>query len=305
MKLKRHRLNPILKPLSLNPWEALNVFNCGVVYHNALFHMFYRAQGVDYVSYIGYAVSADGIHFNRLRDPVLSPADEWETRGVEDPRITYLADEARFIMAYTAYSPLGITPMFAESTNLITWRRIGPLVTGEDNKDHVLFPRKIKGRYVTFHRRPPSIWIATSEDLKHWDDFAVAMEPREEAWDCNRVGAAGVPIETEEGWLVIYHAYYFDRFYRLGVCLLDLDDPTRVIARPASFIIEPREPWEIKGDVPNVIFSTANPVVSTAVGVPSDERTADIVYVYYGGADRVIGLATCELDELLAFARTG
>jgi predicted GH43/DUF377 family glycosyl hydrolase len=299
MKLKRHQANPILKPLPLNSWEALNVFNCGVVYHNDLFHMLYRAQGVDYVSYIGYAVSADGVQFNRLHDPVLSPEGDWETRGVEDPRITYLADEGRFVMAYTAYSPLGITPMFAESTNLITWNRLGPLVTGEDNKDHVLFPRKIKGRYVTFHRRPPSIWLAASDDLKHWDNFAVVMEPRVEGWDCNRVGAAGVPIETDHGWLVIYHAYDLDRVYRLGVCLLDLEDPTRVIARPEPFLIEPREPWEIKGDVPNVIFSAANPVV------PSPGEASDIVYVYYGGADRVIGLATCALDELLAFARAG
>ena len=110
MRLQRHLANPILRPNPLNEWEALNVFNCGVVYYNKLFHMFYRAQGVDYVSRIGYAVSADGVHFNRLAQPVLSPQDEWETRGVEDPRITHLADEGRFIMAYTAYSPLGITP---------------------------------------------------------------------------------------------------------------------------------------------------------------------------------------------------
>jgi predicted GH43/DUF377 family glycosyl hydrolase len=293
MMLQRHPANPILKPEPFHEWEALNVFNPGVIYHNALFHMFYRAQGVDYVSRIGYAVSADGVHFNRLSRPLLSPQDEWEWRGVEDPRVTYLPAEGRFIMAYTAYSPLGITPMFAESANLISWTRIGPLITGEDNKDHVLFPRPIGGRYVTFHRRPPAIWLATSPDLNSWGDFEVVMETRPDNWDSKRVGGGGVPIETEHGWLVLYHAYDFDHVYRLGVCLLDLDDPRRVIARPRDFIFEPRETWECKGDVRTVVFSAANPVVG------------DTVYVYYGAADRVIGLATCALAELLDFARAG
>lgn len=293
MRLKRHPVGPILKPNPLNEWEALNVFNCGVVHHNELFHMFYRAQGVDYVSCIGYAVSRDGVRFNRLQQPLLSPQDEWETRGVEDPRVTYLSDEGRFVMAYTAYSPLGITPMFAESTNLITWRRLGPLVTGEDNKDHVLFPRRVGGRYVAFHRRPPSIWIAFSEDLVHWGNFQMVMGPRSGNWDCKRVGGGGVPIETEDGWLVLYHGYDDEIVYRFGVCLLDLDDPTQVLSRPGGFLLEPRETWELKGDVPRAIFSAANPVVD------------DTVYVYYGGADRVVGLATCDLNELLAFARSG
>lgn len=293
MKLRRHPGNPILRPNPLNEWEALNVFNCGVVHHSGLFHMLYRAQGVDYVSHIGYAVSADGVRFNRLHQPVFSPAYEWESRGVEDPRITPLADEGRFIMAYTAYSHSGIRPMFAESSNLITWERIGPLVTNQKNKDHVLFPRKIGGRYVTFHRPPPSMWLAYSDDLRTWGDSRLVMEPRPGLWDATTIGAAGVPIETEHGWLIIYHGYDEKHVYRFGAALLDLEDPSKVISRPEGFIMEPVEPWEHKGDVPEAIFSTANPVVDGTV------------YVYYGGADRVIGLATCGLDELLEFARFG
>jgi beta-1,2-mannobiose phosphorylase / 1,2-beta-oligomannan phosphorylase len=293
MKLQRSPLNPILSPNPLNAWEALNVFNPGAIYHNGLFHLFYRAQGFDYVSHIGYAVSSDGVHFNRLQQPILSPQDDWESRGVEDARLTYLAEEDRFIMAYTAYSGRGITPMFAESRNLLTWRRIGPLVTGEDNKDHVLFPRKVNGRYLSFHRRPPAIWLAYSDDLITWSDFAVVLEPRSDGWDCKRVGAGGVPIETEHGWLVLYHAYDFDHVYRLGVCLLALDDPGRVTHRPAGYLLEPQEPWELKGDVPNVVFSTANPVVD------------GVVHVYYGGADRLVGLATGHLTELLRFVQSG
>lgn len=293
MLLQRYSGNPILLPTPLNSWESVKVFNCGVVHHQGLFHMFYRAQGVDAISRIGYAVSLDGIHFNRLSEPVLFPQDEWETWGLEDPRVSYLEDERRFIMAYTAYSPKGITPMFAESINLLTWKRIGPLVTGEDNKDHVLFPRKIGGRYVTFHRRQPGMWLATSEDLVHWGGFEPVMGPRPGLWDSVRVGAGGVPIETEYGWLCIYHGYDERLNYRLGTCLLDREDPRKVLARPLGFILEPQEPWELKGEVPNVVFTGANPVVEGKV------------YVYYGAADRVIALATCSLDELLDWTLHG
>jgi predicted GH43/DUF377 family glycosyl hydrolase len=291
MRLQRHPDSPILLPNPLHEWEARNVFNPGVVYHNNLFHLFYRAQGPDYVSRLGYAISQDGVHFNRMVDPLLGPQDEWETRGIEDPRITYLKDEGRFVMAYTAYSPLGITPMIATSQNLIAWERIGPLITGEDNKDHVVFPRKIQGNYVAFHRRPPSIWLATSPDLKTWGGFQEVMTVRPDNWDSKRVGAGGPPIETEYGWLVLYHAYDFNHVYRLSACLLDLDDPTKVIARPQGFLLEPEEVWELKGEVNMVVFSGANPVVE------------GVVYVYYGGGDRVIGLATCGLEELVEWVR--
>lgn len=170
MKLTRASSMPILLPDPTSEWEATNVFNPSVIYTNGLFHMHYRAQGSDWISRIGYAVSEDGLHWNRLRRPVLEPEGKWESRGVEDPRITEI--DGVYCMAYTAYGSSGleafhITPMLARSENLITWKRIGPLVRGEDNKDHVLFPRKIKGRYVALHRRPPQIWIAESDDLLH------------------------------------------------------------------------------------------------------------------------------------------
>lgn len=291
MPFVRHPNNPILTPDPLNPWEALNVFNPAVIYHQGLFHMLYRAQGLDYVSSLGYAVSPDGLQFNRLREPVLAPEGPEERRGVEDPRVTYMEAENRFIMAYTAYSDLGTTPMFAESENLITWQRIGPLVRGEENKDHVLFPRKIDGKYFSFHRRPPAIGYALSDDLLHWDLQGSIIKPRPGAWDNNRVGAGGVPIETDEGWLVIYHAYDQDHIYRLSACLLDLEKPWQVIHRARDSFMEPREIWEQKGDVPNVVFSCANPMVN------------DTVYLYYAGADRMIGLATAKLTDVINFVK--
>lgn len=305
MKLQRHPANPLLLPDPTSNWEALNVFNPSVIHHNGLFHMHYRAQGLDWVSRIGYAVSADGVTWNRLREPVLGPHDGSDSRGVEDPRVALI--DGVFYMTYTAYgrefqgtgqpthSGGGILPMIARSTNLITWERLGPIVRGEDNKDHVLFPRKIHGRYAALHRRWPNVWIAYSDDLRHWPEEAMARMygPRGDdptAWDSLSVGSNGVPIETEAGWLLINHGYNEDHIYKFGVCLVDLDDPTRMLHRPRQAIFWPEELWELRGDVPNVVFSCANLVVDGQV------------YVYYGGGDHVIGLATCALQDLLEFA---
>lgn len=303
-RLSRHESSPILTPDPLSPWEGKNIFNPSVIYHNGLFHMHYRAQGTDWTSRIGYAVSSDGISFNRLRDPVLVPADDSDLLGVEDPRVVEI--EGTFYMSYTAYgkpvSPHGrflfgsIRPMFARSPNLITWERIGPLVEGEDNKDHVLFPQKIGGRYACLHRRRPNVWIAFSDDLRTWreEDMRQIYGSRPDGWwDHKSVGNNGVPIRTDHGWLCLNHAYDQHHVYRLGVILLDLEDPTRVVHRPEEPIFMPETLWEIRGDVPNVVFSNGNVVVG------------DEVFVYYGGADHVIGLATCPLAELIEFARRG
>lgn len=295
MKFQRHYA-PVLTPNPANDWEALNVFNPAVVHHNGLFHMHYRAQGRDYVSHIGYAVSQDGITWNRLQRPVLSPSGDADARGVEDPRVTEL--DGRFYMAYTAFdrsspfpdtgvAPKGITPMYAVSDNLIIWEKLGPLVKNEDNKDHALFPRKFCGQYVTFHRRPPSIWLAFSDDMREWNDHVEIIKPRPGLWDGKRVGAGGPPIETEAGWLVIYHGYDDDHVYCMGTALLDLENPRRVLKRPEGSVLEPKAAWERRGDVPNVVFGCANPVVNGTV------------YLYYGGADRVVGLATANLKDLL------
>ena len=302
MKLKRHP-HPVMLPDPTSDWETYNVFNPSVIQH-------YRAQGLDWISRIGYAVSEDGIRWNRMRRPVMEPIDGTDSRGLEDPRVTEI--DGVFYMCYTAYGreflgegePIdahfggGILPMIARSENLITWERIGPIVKGENNKDHVLFPKKLNNRYAALHRRWPNVWIAFSEDLVRWPekDMDMVYGPRNddlEAWDFKSVGSNGVPIETEAGWLLINHGYNDDHIYHMGVCLVDLDDPTKIIARPKTSIFGPEELWEIRGDIPNVVFSSANPVVDGNV------------YVYYGGGDHVIGLATCRLDELLDFALKG
>ena len=308
MKLRRYASEPIMLPDLTSDWECYNVFNPSVIYRDGLFHMHYRAQGLDWISRIGYAVSEDGIHWNRLRRPVLEPHDGTDSRGLEDPRVTEI--DGVFYMCYTAYGSEyqgegepthaggGILPMIARSDNLVTWQRLGPIVRGEDDKDHVLFPRKINGRYAALHRRWPNVWIAYSDDLLTWseEDMAVIYGPRlndPAAWDYRSVGSNGVPIETEHGWLLINHGYNEDHVYKFGACLVDLEDPTKVIRRPKKAIFGPEELWELRGDVSNVVFSNANPVVDGTV------------YVYYGGGDHVIGLATCRLNELLHYVLQG
>ena len=294
MQLVRHPQSPLLYPEPLHRWESLNVFNAAVTQYNGLFHMHYRAQGVDFISRIGYAVSEDGIVWNRLENPVMSPHRGREDyRGVEDPRVTPL--DGAFYLCYTAYGENGNYPMIARSENLISWEDVAPLETTE-NKDHVLFPEKINGRYAILHRRRPHIWIAYSDDLITWVDHTIILSPREDGqdgWDSKSIGANGLPVKTEYGWLLFYHGYAESHIYRHSVALLDLNDPTKVLHRPKTYIMEPTETWEIRGDVPNVIFSCSNNVVG------------DQLYFYYGGADRMVGLATAPFAHVVAYARHG
>jgi predicted GH43/DUF377 family glycosyl hydrolase len=249
--------------------------------------MLYRAVATDFVSTIGYAVSHDCFSWSRLDKPVLEPVTEFETKGVEDPRITRIGDI--FYMVYVAYSEHGTRVCLASSSNLITWVRLGIILPEEDNKDAALFTEQIDGRYCLLHRRPPDIWIAYSNDLVNWTDHQVIMCPRPGTWEALKIGAAGPPIKTEHGWLFFYHGVGENHVYRLGVALLDLNDPTNVLKRQVAPILEPEQEWERLGDVPNVVFSCGQVVVDNTL------------YLYYGGADTVIGLATMDTGILHAF----
>jgi predicted GH43/DUF377 family glycosyl hydrolase len=137
------------------------------------------------------------------------------------------------------------------------------------------------------------MWVAYSDDLQTWGDYKEIMTPREGCYDELKLGAGGPPIETELGWLVIYHGVDNDKVYRLGVALLDRDDPTKVLNRPKSPVLEPEEPWELVGDIPNVVFTCGT------------AEMGDDYLIYYGGADKVIALATANKQELLDFAANG
>jgi len=289
MKLKRYQGNPILKPKVENEWESRLVFNPAAIYHNGLFHLFYRAMGVDNISRIGYAVSSDGFNFSRLDKPVFVPEGRLETGGCEDPRVVRLED--KFYMTYTAYSQVGVRVALASTVNFISWERLGVILPEIDNKDAVLFPEKIEGKYVMFHRpmdeRPLSIWIAYSDDLIDWNGHKKVMTPKAGNWDGVTIGASCPPLKTEKGWLLIYHGVDEDGVYRLGVALFDLKDPSRLLYRYPEPILEPQEDYELRGEVHQVVFGC---------GICEVESS---YFIYYGAADRVICVATIKKEELM------
>jgi len=287
--LKRFLQNPILKPKKENVWESKLVFNPAAVYQNGLVHLLYRAVGDDNISRIGYAISSNGYEFLRLDKPVFIPRGILESKGCEDPRLVYLDNQ--FYMTYTSYSTHGVRVSLASTHNLIQWKRYGVVLPDIDTKDAVLFPEKIKGKYVMFHRPmtpPRSIWIAFSEDLAEWHDSKMVMTPIEGRWDGVGIGAASPPIKTEKGWLLIYHGVDEDAVYRLGVALFDLENPFSLVSRYSEPVLGPEEDYELHGEVKEVVFAT---------GICAIEET---YYIYYGAADRVICGATVEKDALLS-----
>ncbi len=293
LRLERHPLNPVLAPIPEHLWEDKFVFNCAVVNDDGLFHLLYRAQGADMVSRIGYAVSSDGIHFNRLEKPVFSPASRDELYGVEDPRITKIGD--RYYMTYTAYSPKGPRVALASTKNFITWERYGIVIKDEvNNKDAALFPEKINGKYVMIHRFEPDIWYAYSDDLINWGNYVDVVGPREGYWDNLKVGIGAPPIKTPYGWLLLYHGVEDGPrpIYRLGFMLLDLNNPTKVLKRSEEPILEPQEEWEVFGGVPNVVFSDAM------------VEYKGKYYVYYGASDNYIALATIDVEKVMRWCES-
>jgi predicted GH43/DUF377 family glycosyl hydrolase len=291
--LRLHRIGdgPIMKPRKDVPWEKDTVFNSAAIYDSGKFHLLYRAvahnPGDPNRSCIGYAVSDDGVHFKRLGEPVLmSNTVPEESQGVEDPRVTKIGET--FYMCYTAYDLRRTQVALASSTNLIHWQRHGVVIPNTlfgNNKDAALFPEKIGGRYCMLHRPEPDIYLAFSDDLHHWTDHVCIMKP-EFAWETTKIGGGAQPIKTEKGWLLIYHGVDKKMWYRLGVALLDLDDPTKVIARQPEWILQPEADWEIVGDVNNVVFTCGAVLLGREL------------WVYYGAADTVIGLAKGNIDDL-------
>ncbi|MBC8520491.1 MAG: glycosidase [Methanomicrobia archaeon] len=288
MKLRRYEGNPILKPKPENEWESKNVFNPAVVYDHELFHLLYRAMGVDGISRIGYAVSIDGFNFFRFDKPVIVPKLIQEPRGCEDPRVVKLED--LFFMTYTAYSERGVRIGLGSTNNFIQWER-HEIECGEtNNKDAVLFPEKIDGKYVLLHRpmleEEMGVWIAYSDNLVEWYGRREIMGAAG-GWEGKKIGAGAPPIKTEKGWLLIYHGVDGDGVYRMGVAMFSLNDPSKLLYRYPEPILEPETYYEIRGEIPRVVFACGACEVM------------DRYYIYYGGADRVVCVATVDKEEML------
>ncbi|HCG77330.1 MAG: glycosidase [bacterium (Candidatus Ratteibacteria) CG_4_10_14_3_um_filter_41_18] len=290
--LEKFSGNPILKPIPEHSWESKCVFNCAAFYDDGKVHIVYRAVGEDDISRLGYASSVDGFRIDeRLPEPIFSPEGEFELKGCEDPRIARVGKE--YCMFYTAFDGhiAQISQVMIKTDDFLAqrWRwgkRIYPFPQ-VNNKDVVLFPEKIKGKWVLYHRIPPHIWVTYSDDLIHWRNSNIIMMPRGNSWEKIKVGAGAPPIKTLAGWLLIYHAVDEKRVYRLGFALISLDDPEEIIYRSREPILEPDYEHEREGDVPNVVF--------TCGAFIRNER----LFVYYAGADTVICVATQMLRDLL------
>jgi predicted GH43/DUF377 family glycosyl hydrolase len=302
LQLKRLSETPILSPIWEHEWEREAVFNAGAIYVDGLFHLFYRGannrfklttekplEHEKFVSAIGHAISTDGVHFARFDQPVLTGSGQQEAWGVEDPRITQIGDT--YYMLYTAFGGRDwqdYRPALCTSKNLIDWQGHKVLLD-EPNKDVALFPEQIDGRYVMLHRREPHIWMAFSADLESWTDHQIIMRTIPGGWESEKIGIAGPPHKTEQGWVLFYHAVDDRSCYRLGVALLDLQDPTKVIARYPHPVLSPETTWERYGLVPNVVFSCGS--------VEKDGA----FFVYYGGGDSCMSVAAVDKTTLLYY----
>lgn len=294
---RRYEKNPILTRCDW-PYPANAVFNPGAIELNGETLLLVRVEDMRGYSHLTVARSRDGKTNWCVDDrPALQPdcghgEERW---GVEDPRIVWLEELGEYAVTYVSFGKGGPVVSLSMTRDFVTFRKLGTLLPPED-KDASLFPRRINGCFGLIHRPiirgEAHIWISFSPDLKYWGDHKMVIPARAGSWDASRVGLGPPPIETPQGWLVIYHGVRVTAsgsLYRVGLALLDLDEPWRVIRRSEEWVFGPQESYERKGDVPGVVFPT---------GVIIDEGTREM-RLYYGAADSSVALATANIDEVI------
>jgi beta-1,4-mannooligosaccharide/beta-1,4-mannosyl-N-acetylglucosamine phosphorylase len=301
----RSSLNPILTRDAVP--GANSIFNSAVVPFEDGYAGVFRVDDTTRAMNLHAGRSADGIAWELEPAPIaLSPADgrvaEIQERfeHAYDPRVTWLED--RFYVTWcNGYH--GPTIGLAHTADFRTFVQLDNAFL-PFNRNGVLFPRRIAGAYAMLSRPSDGghtafgdIFYSESPDLVHWGRHRHVMATVPLSWQATKIGAGPTPIETEDGWLVLYHGVLTSCngfVYAMGAALLDLDEPWRVVARGSRYLLAPHVPYEQIGDVPNVVFPCAALV---------DER-ADRLTIYYGGADTVVCMAHAHLSEVLAFVRT-
>ena len=252
-------------------------------------------KGCDYLttmSHLRLVCSEDGIHFHEdQRYTGLVPSDQHESYGIEDCRVCQI--DNRYYLTYTAVSPDGVAVRMRETEDWIHFEDYG-IILPPHNKDCALFTEKINDRYMLLHR-PSSpeiggnyIWLAESTDLIHWGRHSCVAKTRPGMWDSARIGAGCSPIRTEKGWLEIYHGADENNRYCLGAMLLDLKNPSKVLARSIAPLMVPSEPYEMAGFFGNVIFTNGHIV------------DGDDITMYYGASDSVICAARLSVEDILS-----
>ncbi|SDF75998.1 glycosidase [Sporomusa acidovorans] len=301
---RRQPNNPILTAKDW-PYPAHTVFNPAATSFQGKFLLLARVEDRRGFSHLTKAISENGItHWQIDSTPTLArniadyPEELW---GVEDPRITWIDELGKWAVAFTAYSRNGPRVAIALTDDFEKFSRLGLATTRED-KDAALFPRRINRKWVLIHRPivesyvpGAHIWLSYSDDLIHWNDGHVLMHARSGGWwDSGKIGLAAPPLETSKGWLLLYHGVRqtcAGSIYRLGLALLDLENPAKVLHRSDEWIFGPEAKYECAGDIGNVVFSC---------GWVMDEKTGELK-MYYGGADTCIALATANINELLEY----
>lgn len=296
---ERYPANPILRASDW-PYTVNAVFNPGVTRLDGETLLLVRVEDRTGISHLCVARSRDGVAGWRIEPQTRLLPDlgsEAERYGIEDPRITLCGDE--HMIVYTGYSNAGPLVRLASTRDFKSFEPHGTLMPPED-KDAALFPHTFDGRWALLHRpvatqprQMAHIWLSWSPDLHYWGDNQILLPAREGGWwDAHKVGLGPPPLLTERGWLLLYHGVRVTAagsIYRLGLALLDPDRPQRLLARSSEWVFGPREPYELSGDVPAVVFPC---------GWLLDDD-GDTLRLYYGAADSSICLATASLRALL------
>jgi beta-1,2-mannosidase len=292
---KRITKDPILSPQG-GTWESAGVFNPAVVKRGHEFAMLYRSQDANGTSRLGYATSTDGVHFTRRPEPVFSPEADYERDGgVEDPRLVEIGD--LYYLTYTAYNKKDAQLALATSTDLTHWQRKGvilPAYKGNWNvgwtKSGAILTDKINGRYWMYFLgtatdKTDQMGLASSTDLIHWtEETKTPVLPKRPGMFDSRVVEPGPPpILTKDGILLIYNGADDKLVYKVGWTLFDRDDPRKVLRRSDEPVFSPELAWEKVGQVPNVVFVEGMVVEKNRV------------LLYYGGADKYVGVAETKL----------
>jgi predicted GH43/DUF377 family glycosyl hydrolase len=299
---ERHHANPLLTAADW-PYPIHTVFNPGATrLQDGTTLLLCRVEDRRGHSHLCAARSDNGIDGWRIDpaptlspDPARYPEELW---GIEDPRITYVDELGRYVVAYTAFSRGGPGVALSLTEDFRHFERLG-LVMQPDDKDAALLPRRVDGSFAMLHR-PLSgsgahVWISYSPDLRTWGGHKLVLPARHGAWwDANRVGLSPPLIETSRGWLMLYHGVRRTGagcLYRLGAALLDLDSPERCLVRGDAWIFGPEAPYEREGDVGYVTFPCGYTIGSDG----------DAIYLYYGAADTCVALATGSIAQILAW----
>jgi predicted GH43/DUF377 family glycosyl hydrolase len=303
--LRRHPGNPLLTARDW-PYPVNTVFNPGAIrMPNGETVLLVRCEDRRGISHLTVARSNDGVTDWRIDpEPTLAPdainypEGVW---GLEDPRIVWVHEMERFVITYTSFSRGGPGVGLSTTRDFREFDRRGLLMSPED-KDAALFPRRFDGRWLLIHRPVPAvgrahIWVSWSPDLRHWGDHSILLERRHGAWwDALKVGLSGPPIETPEGWLMMYHGVRTTAsgaLYRIGLALLDLENPLKVVLRGDEYIMGPEEQYEMIGDVGGVVFPCGHTIADDG----------DTIHFYYGAADTSVCRASGSLTEMLTWLK--